>query len=87
MERKLTRPLEGAQGMSDNHDAFAFGGDQSDSGDARVLALFHDWLDACRATDRHVNDDDQTEYDAALKRMVEIEKQIAATLGGPKAAC
>src|SRR5438105_3422717 len=68
--------------MSDSHEAFSLGGDQRDNGDARVRALFQDWLNACRAADRHVDDADRTAYDAALARMDEIERHISATPGG-----
>jgi hypothetical protein len=44
--------------------------------DARVLALFHDWLDASRMSDRHAGDDDETEYEAARDRCEEIENEI-----------
>jgi len=70
---------------TENYDPFAVGGDHSDSGDARVLALFHDWLDACREADRRCDDADQTEYEATVERMGDIEDQISATAGGPVA--
>jgi hypothetical protein len=69
--------------MSDNHDAFAFGGDQRENGDARVLALFHDWLDASRESDRHSedSDDDEAKFNAALERREEFETEIISMPG------
>jgi hypothetical protein len=69
---------------TDTLDPFAFAGYEGD-GDARILALFSDWLDASRASDRHVHDDDRTEWEAILDRMHEIEEEIIATSGGPAA--
>ena len=67
---------------TDNHDPFAFAGRGDD--DARVLALFRDWLDASRELDRRCDDGDLAElYDPALDRRMEIETEIIATPGGP----
>jgi hypothetical protein len=71
-------------------DPFAFAGhcflDHGDApagdGDARVLALFREWIDASRATDRHDNDEDRTEHDAAVHRCDKIEAEIIASTGG-----
>jgi hypothetical protein len=70
-----------------DRDPFAFAGYEGD-GDARVLALFHDWLDASREADRFTEDDaddDDAAFDAALDRRDEIEEEIIATPGGPAA--
>ena len=60
-----------------DRDPFAFAGYEGD-GDARVLALFHDWLDASREADRYTEDDaddDDAAFDAALDRRDEIERK------------
>jgi hypothetical protein len=75
--------------MSDNkitepaRDPFALARHDAD-GDARVLALFHDWIDASREMDR-VPDDDEAASSEAYDRRAEIEDQIIATPGGPVA--
>jgi hypothetical protein len=53
---------------ADNRDPFALGGDQRDGGDARVLSLFNDWIDAHRAAD--------------AERLIDAEDQIAGISGG-----
>jgi hypothetical protein len=65
-------------------DPFAFTRAE-DNGDARVLALFNDWLDASRASDRHKDDCEGPEYKAALNRFDEAERAVSATPGGPAA--
>ena len=67
-----------------NLDPFAFARADAD-GDARVLTLFRDWLDATTAMERHCFDEDQTEYDAAADRQTDIEEEITRTPGGPVA--
>jgi hypothetical protein len=64
-----------------NHDPFAFAGHAGDGG-ARALALFREWIDASRATDRHDNDEDRTAGDTAASRCDEIEAEIMASTGG-----
>jgi hypothetical protein len=75
--------------MSDNRDAFAFGGNHQENGDARVLALFHDWLDASRESDRHSHDsgdDDEAKFNAAIDRREETETEIISIPGGATAS-
>jgi hypothetical protein len=74
MDSKITEPAR---------DPFAIARHDAD-GDARVLALFHDWLDACREMDR-IPDDDEAGASDAYDRRAEIEDEITATPGGPVA--
>src|ERR1051325_3926343 len=75
-------PREGGAAMTNaNLDPFAFARADAD-GDARVLTLFRDWLDATTAMERHCFDEDQTEYDAAADRQTAIEEEIARISGG-----
>jgi hypothetical protein len=72
--------------MGDNKpagDPFAIARHDAD-GDARVLALFHDWIEASREMDR-VPDDDEAAASDAYDRRAEIEDEIIATPGGPVA--
>ena len=41
---------------------------ETNAGDAKITALFRDWLAASRESDRHEHDEDRTEYDAASDR-------------------
>ena len=69
-----------------DQDAFGLGGRQDDDADARVLALFHDWLGESRALDRHSDDENRTEYDAALERREGFETEIISIPGGATAS-
>jgi hypothetical protein len=69
-----------------DQDAFGRGGRHDDDADARVLALFHDWLGESRQLDRRRNDEDRTEYDAALERREAIEDEIISIPGGATAS-
>src|SRR5258707_3414949 len=81
-----SRRREGGSMSDANHDPFGLGGRQDDDADARVLALFHDWLSESRETDRHCPDEDKAEYDAALKRREEFETEIISIPGGATAS-
>jgi hypothetical protein len=67
-------------------DIFALGGRQDD--DAEILALFHDWIAACRVCDEvlaSIRDDakeDPPEWYAACDRTYDLERQIFACRGG-----
>lgn len=65
-------------------DPFAFAREGAE-GDDRVLALFHDWREACREMDRHVGDSEGEKYQDAYELREDLEEQIIAIPGGPVA--
>jgi hypothetical protein len=67
-------------------DIFALGGRQENQ-DSDILALFHQWLEACRVLDKinkKIGDGDDTpEWNEACDRQGDIEGRIFACHGGP----
>lgn len=55
--------------------------------DAEIIALFHEWLDACRVLDENVdyegNEDKEARYDAACDRQCDVESRIFELPAGP----
>src|SRR4051812_32416144 len=72
--------------MIADRDPFAYAG-LPENQDAKILALFHQWLNVCRVLDEtrdyKEDSDEEARWDAACDRQCEIEDRIFECRGGP----
>src|SRR5690349_14012709 len=66
--------------MIADRDPFAYAGEPKNQ-DAEILALFYGWLAVCEERDR-IDDDDEAAINDNDRRMLSIERAIAASCGG-----